>query len=118
MSDSDSVSVDEDESSEPDNSDYSDEGKIELRCKKDKKSGDFLRFTGLNIIVDNSEAVVEVVSVFIGANLIQLFTDQSSLYHTQNALQWKVLSESLKWSGITPSEKVFRTNNSDDRGRQ
>lgn len=34
-----------------------------------------IRFTGLNIIIDNSDSVVEVVSVFIGANLIQLFTD-------------------------------------------
>jgi hypothetical protein len=30
MSDSDSVSMDEDESSEPDNNDYSDDGKIDL----------------------------------------------------------------------------------------
>jgi hypothetical protein len=96
MSDSDTISVDEDESSEPDNNDHSDDGKIDLWCKRDKKPSDFVRFTGLNIIIGNSESVVQVVSVLKGANLLQLFTDQSDLYHAQNTQQWKVLSKSVK----------------------
>lgn len=54
MSDSDSVSVDEDESSEPDNNDYSNDGEIDLWCKRDKKPSSFVIFTGLNIIIDNT----------------------------------------------------------------
>jgi hypothetical protein len=58
----------------------------------------------LNIIIGNPESFVEVVSAFIDDSLIQLFTDQSSPCHTQNARQWKVLPKLLKWSDVTPEE--------------
>ena len=64
----------------------------------------FLGTTGLNVVIDNPESVDEVVSSVIGDDLIQLFTEQSNLYHSQNAQQWKVLRKTLKWSNITPEE--------------
>jgi len=33
-----------------------------------------------------------------------LLTEQSNLYHTQNAEKWKVSPKTLKWSNITPEE--------------
>jgi len=50
----------------------------------------------LNIVTDNPESVVEVVSSVIGVDLIQLLTEQSNLYHSENAQKWKVLPETLK----------------------
>jgi len=44
------------------------------------------------------------VSSVIGDDLIQLLTEQSNLYHSQNAEKWKVLPKRLKWSNITPEE--------------
>jgi hypothetical protein len=61
-------------------------------CKTDKKpcNEPFLGTRGLNIITDNHEFVVEVMSSVIGDDLIQLLTEQSNLYHSQNAEKWKV----------------------------
>jgi hypothetical protein len=75
-------------------------------CTTDKKPSDepFLGTTSLNIVIDNPESVEEVVSSVIGDNLLQLFTEQSNLYHSQNAQQWKVLAKTLNWSNITPEE--------------
>ena len=75
-------------------------------CKTDKKPSNepFLGTTGLNIVIDNPESVVEVVSSVIGVDLIRLLPEQSNLYHSQNAQKWKVLPEALKWSNITPEE--------------
>jgi hypothetical protein len=62
----------------------------------------------LNLIINNPESVVEVVSAYIDYSLIQLFTDQSSPCQTRNARQWKVSPKLLKWSDITPEEmKMF-----------
>ena len=44
------------------------------------------------------------MSSVIGDNLIQLLTEQSNLYQSQNAAKWKVSPEALKWSNITPEE--------------
>ena len=52
----------------------------------------------------NPESVVEVVSSIIGDDLIQLLTEQSNLYHSQNVEKWKVLPKTLNWSSITPEE--------------
>jgi len=38
-----------------------------------------------NQAIDNPESVVEVVSSVIGDDLILLLTEQSNLYHSQNA---------------------------------
>jgi hypothetical protein len=83
------TSIDEDENNEPDNSDHFDDGESDVLCKTGKKPSNerFYRSAGLNIIIDNPESVIEVVSV-----ILQLFTEQSNMYHTQNAQQWKVLS--------------------------
>ena len=63
----------------------------------------FLGTTGLNIVIDNPESVVEVMSSVTGDDLILLLTEQS-LYHSQNAEKWKVLPKTLNWSNITPEE--------------
>jgi hypothetical protein len=74
-------------------------------CKTDKPSNEpFLGSTGLNIIINNPESVVEVVSSVIGADLIPLLSEQSNLYHSQIAQKWKFLPKTLKWSHITPEE--------------
>jgi hypothetical protein len=44
------------------------------------------------------------VSSIIGNNLILLLTDQSNLYHSQNAEKWKVSPKTPKWSSITPEK--------------
>ena len=44
------------------------------------------------------------MSSVIGDDLIQLLTEQSNLYHSQNAEKWKVSPKTLKWSDITPEE--------------
>ena len=40
----------------------------------------------------------------IGDDLLQLLTEQSNLYHSQNAEKWKVSPKTLKWSDITSEE--------------
>ena len=71
--------------------------------KRIKKTSNepFLGTTGLNIVIDNPESVVEVVS---GDDLILLLTEQSTLYHSQNAEKWKVSPATMKWSNSTPEE--------------
>ena len=75
-------------------------------CKTDIKPSNepFLGTTGLNIVIDNPESVAEFMSSVIGDELIQLLTEQSDLYHGQNAEKWKVSPKRLKWSNITPEE--------------
>jgi hypothetical protein len=75
-------------------------------CKTDKKLGreTFLGITGLNIVTDNPESVVEVMSSINGDGLILLLTEKSNLYHSQNAEKWKVSPKTLKWSNITTEE--------------
>ena len=74
-SDSETSTIEE-ESSEPENSNNK---TSDVRCKTDKKPSivPFLGTTGLNIVIDNPESVVEVVSSIIGDDLIQLLTEQS-----------------------------------------
>ena len=78
----------------------------DMWCKMDKKPNNepFLGTTGLNIVIDNPESVLEVVSSIIGEDLILLLTEQSKLYHAKNAKKWKVSPKTLKWSNITPEE--------------
>jgi len=75
-------------------------------CNTDKQPSNepFFGTTGLNIVIDNPESVVEIVSSVIGDNLVQLLTEQSNLYHSQNAEKWKVSPKTLKRSNITPEE--------------
>jgi hypothetical protein len=87
------TSIDGDESNELGNSDHFDDERSDVLCKTGNKPSDehFHRSAGLNIIIDNPDSVIEVVSA-----IIQLFTEQSNMCHTQNAQQWKILSDSLK----------------------
>ena len=75
-------------------------------CKTDRKpsSEPFLGTTVLNIVIHNPDSVVEVASSIIGDDLILLLTEQTNLFHSQNAEKWKVLSKTQKWSNITPAE--------------
>ena len=49
-----------------------------------------------NQAIDNPESVVEVVSSVIGDDLILLLTEQSNLYHSQNAQKWKISPKTLR----------------------
>ena len=82
----------------------SDDKTSDVWCTADKKPSNepFLGTTGLHIVIDNPESVV--VSSIIGDDLIQLLTEQSNLYHSQNAQKWKVSSKTLKLFSITPEE--------------
>jgi hypothetical protein len=97
------TSTEEEQSSELENSD---DKTSDVWCKTDMKPSNELFFgtTSLNIVIDNPESVAEVVSSVIGDDLIQLLTEQSNLYQSQNAAKWKVSPEALKWSNITPEE--------------
>jgi len=77
-----------------------------MLCKTDKKPSNerFPGTTGLNILIDGPESVVEIVSSIIDDNLIHLLTEQSILYHNQNAEKWKILPKTLKWANITLEE--------------
>jgi len=55
----------------------------------------FLGTTGLNIVTDNPESVVEVMSSINSYNLIQLLTEESNIYHIHLAQMWKVLPKTL-----------------------
>lgn len=89
------ISATEDESYEPENSD---DKTSDVWCKMDKKRNNepFLGTTGLNIVIYNPESIVDVVSAIIGDDLILLLTEQSNLYHSQNAEKWKVSPKTLK----------------------
>ena len=88
-SDSETSTVEE-ESSAPENSD---DKTSDVWCKTDKKPSNehFLGTTGLNIVIHNPKSVVEVVSSIIGDDLILLLTEQSNLYHSQNAKKMESL---------------------------
>jgi len=95
--------TEEEESSELEISD----GKAsDVWCKTDKKpSGEpFFGTPGLNIVIDNPESFVEVVSSFIADNLIKLLTEQSNLYNSKNVQKLNVSPKTLKWSNITPEK--------------
>jgi hypothetical protein len=64
-------------------------------CETDKKkpsSEPFFGTTGLNKVIGNYESVVEVVSSTIGDSVVQLFTEQSNRYHSQNAEKMESLA--------------------------
>ena len=69
----------------------SDDKTSDMWCNIDKQPSNepFFGTTGLNIVNVNPESVVEVVSSIIGDDLILLLTEQSNLYHSQNAEKWK-----------------------------
>jgi len=89
-SDSETSTVEE-ESSEPESCD---DKTSDVWCKTDEKPSNepFLGIPGLNIVIDNPQSVVEVVSSIIGDNLILLLTEHSNLYHSQNARKMESLT--------------------------
>jgi hypothetical protein len=59
-------------------------------------------------VFDNPDIVTEVVTAVISDELVQLHTDQSNLYHSLSAHQWKISPKTLKCYNITTSEmKIF-----------
>jgi len=75
-------------------------------CKIDKETSNepFLGTSALHIVIDDPVSVTEVVSSVIGDDLILLLTEQSNLYHSQNAKKWKVSPKTLKWSSSHPTK--------------
>jgi hypothetical protein len=72
------------------NPESSDDETSDMWCKTDNKpsSKPILGTTGLNIVFDIPESVVEVVSSIIGDDLTRLLAEESNLYHSQNAEKW------------------------------
>ena len=64
----------------------------DIWCNIDKQPSNepFFGTTGLNIVTDNPESLVEVVSSVIGDDLILLLTEQSNIYPSQNAEKWSL----------------------------
>jgi len=75
-----------------------------VKLIKEPSNEPFLGTAGLNIVIDNPESFVEVVSSVIGDNRIQLLTERCNLYHRHNTEKCKVLPKILKRSIITPEE--------------
>jgi hypothetical protein len=100
------TSTDKDKSSKPDNSDHSDDGKNCLWCKTDKKPSNecFIGSQRVNKITENSQSVVEVVSAITSDHLIQLCTEQSNLYQTQNVQQQKASAKQLSGPKLHPKK--------------
>jgi len=75
-----------------------------VKLIKEPSSEPFLGTAGLNIVIDNPESFVEVVCSIIGDDRMQLLTEWSNLYHSQNTEKCKASPKALKWSIITPEE--------------
>ena len=73
-----------------------------VKVIKKPSSEPVLGTTVLNIVIDNHESFVKVMSSVIADDLIQLLTEQSNLYNSQNVQKLKVSPKTLKWSIITP----------------
>jgi hypothetical protein len=75
------TSTEEQENSEPESSD---DKTSDVWCKTDQKPNikPFLGTTGLNILIDNPESVVEIIRSIIVDDFILLFAEQSNLYHS------------------------------------
>jgi hypothetical protein len=93
-SDSD-TNTEEEENSESDSSDVwcetdnkpsSESESSDVWCETDKNpnSGPLLGTSGVNIVIYHPVSVAGVVNTIVGADLIQLLTEQSNLYHRQN----------------------------------
>ena len=74
-----------------------------LKLIKEPSNEPFLGTAGLNIVIDNPELVVEVVCSIIGDDRMQLLTEWSNLYHSQNTEKCSISPKALK-SIITPEE--------------
>jgi hypothetical protein len=64
----------------------------------------FLGNPGVDVDVDGPSDINQVVSTVIGDYLIQLFAEQSDLYHRRNVGKWKISPKSLKWTDIITAE--------------
>jgi hypothetical protein len=58
----------------------------------------------VNVDIDDPSDITQVVGGVIGDDLIQLFAEQSDLYHRHNVDKWKISPKSLKWTDITNAE--------------
>jgi hypothetical protein len=76
----------------------------DVKLIKEPSNEPFLGTAGLNIIIDNPESVVEVVSLMVDDDHIQLLAEQSNLHYSQNTEKREVLPKTLKWSIVTPEE--------------
>jgi hypothetical protein len=69
-----------------------------VKLLKELSNEPFLGTADLNIVIDNPESIVEVMSSVIGDDRIQLLTEWFNLYHSQNIEKCKVSPKTLKWS--------------------
>ena len=109
------ASTEEEESSEPDSSDDKTCGTWCKTGKKNPSNERFLGTTVLNIVTNNPESAVEVVSSIIGNDLTKLLTEQSNLYNSQKCLKMESLAQNTEMLQYHTwrNEKVLGTNNFD-----
>jgi hypothetical protein len=99
---------------EPSNTDSSD-SEISEQCDTETVDGwskrdntpnieGFLGNSGVNVNIENRTYIAQVVTTVIGDDLIELFAEQSNLYHRQNVDKWKISLKSLKWTDITKAQ--------------
>jgi hypothetical protein len=102
-SDSENSSIDV---SESEISEQSDIETVDGWSKHDKTPNlePFLGNQSVNVAIGDSSDVTQVVSAVIGDELLQLFAQQSNLYHKQNVEKWKSSLKSLKWTDIISTE--------------
>jgi len=63
-----------------------------VKLVKNPNNERFLGTTVLNIVTNNPESVVEVVSSIIVDDLIKLLTEQSNLYNSQKCIKMESLA--------------------------
>jgi hypothetical protein len=102
-SDSENSSIDV---SESEISEQSDIETVDGWCTRDKTPNlePFLGNQSVNVAIGDLSDITQVVSTVIGDDLLQLFAEQSNLYHKQNVEKWKSSFKSLKWTDITSTE--------------
>jgi hypothetical protein len=94
------------DSSDSETSDQCDTETVDGWNKRDNtpKVEGFLGNPGVSVNIENPTDIAQVVSTVIGDGLIELFVEQSNLYHRQNVDRWKMSLKSQKWTDITKSE--------------
>jgi hypothetical protein len=92
--------------SEPSNTDSSDSETSEQcdtetvdrwsKCDNTPNVEGFLGNPGVSVNIENPTDIAQVVSTVIGDDLVELFAEQSNLYHRQNVDKWKMSPKSQK----------------------
>lgn len=64
----------------------------------------FLGQSGVVVIPNNPESVIEVVQLFIGNDLFDYMAEETNRYHSQNVDRFKDSGKSVKWKDVSTVE--------------